>query len=182
MDGTHLHFYGEVTVEGRIGKLQLKEKFIVGQICDDVILGMSFLVSQGCIIHFGDPILELGGVRLACTDRKGRPLKSGIQANRTTLLLLRQEKVMRCNLASPHFPAEGLVESVSPQILVATTLSRPSKEGELYIRCLNSHDGPVRLPAGCTLGVYSTLDDIEVWTGGTEAWPTFPDRHPLSPM
>lgn len=51
-DGTHLRFYGEVVAEERIGKLQMKDKFILGQICNDVILGMPFLVSQGCVIHF----------------------------------------------------------------------------------------------------------------------------------
>lgn len=129
-------------------------------------------------IHRG---MELGVIRLDCTDRRGKPLKSVIQASRTTILLPGQKKVMRCSLASPSFPVKVLVESVSPQPLVATSLHRPSKKGVLYIHCLNPHDGPVSLPAGCTVGVYSALDEVKVRTGGTEAWPTSNDRRLLSP-
>lgn len=161
-DGTHLQFYGEVTAEGRIGILQPKykfivghirddmilERFIVGQIRDDMILERSFLVNQGCVIRFGDPSLELGGIRFAYTDQRGRPLQSGIQVSRMAGLLLRQERILQCNLVSPNFPPKGLVESVSRQLLVATSLHRPREDQVLFIHCLNPHEGPVQVPAG----------------------------------
>lgn len=58
--GAHLHFYGEVVAEGRIGKLHLKDKFIVRRIRDDMILGMPFIVNHGCVIHFGNPTIKKG--------------------------------------------------------------------------------------------------------------------------
>lgn len=47
VDGTHLHFYGEIMAIGRLGKPPIQDKLVVSQIRDHVILGMP-LVAHGC--------------------------------------------------------------------------------------------------------------------------------------
>lgn len=84
------------------------------------------------------------------------------------VLLLEQEKILRCNLVSPNFPSERLVKSISPQVLVAVSLHKPRKYGVLYICCLKPHEGSVNLPKGCTVGALPASDEVEVRSGKSE--------------
>lgn len=78
------------------------------------------------------------------------------------MLLHETERFLRCHLAADFFLAQGLVESVSPQLLVASSLNQPNKGGVLFIHCFNPTDGLLQLLAGLTVGQYTMLDGIDV--------------------
>lgn len=66
-------------MRGKIQNLSIKEKFIVCQIREDTILGIPFLVEHRCVMRFGSPTIEVEGQKLACTDRQGHALQSGVR-------------------------------------------------------------------------------------------------------
>lgn len=113
---------GRSRQKGEWGSCLLQDKFVVSRIRDDVILGIPFLVAHGCLIRVGSPTIELEGVQLACMDCL--PLQSGVQyVIHTTMLPPGAERFLRCRLAAESFLTHGLVESVSPQLLVASSLN-----------------------------------------------------------
>lgn len=62
------------------------------------------------------------------------------------------------------FSPEGLFESVNPQLLVVTNLHQSREEGVLFILCLNHHEVSAIFLAGCTVGIYSGLNNVEICT------------------
>lgn len=50
---TRLQFYGLLSVTGRFRDVDCTNTFIVGQIKEDVTLGMPFLVQEECNMRFG---------------------------------------------------------------------------------------------------------------------------------
>ena len=56
-DGTRLPFYGMVRLAIRLRQVKVEETFVVSQISEDAILGMPFLVEQGCSMDFTKPVI-----------------------------------------------------------------------------------------------------------------------------
>ena len=71
-DGTQMALYGIIRLELRLSGLKIEEVFVVGQINEDVILGMPFLVERQCTMNFGIPVVSIEGKELRCTYRHGR--------------------------------------------------------------------------------------------------------------
>ena len=67
-DGTRLPFFGMVRLSIRLRQVKLEETFVVSQISEDAILGMPFLVEQGCSMDFTKPVIHLGEQEIKCTD------------------------------------------------------------------------------------------------------------------
>ena len=85
-DGSPLEFYGLLTLPVRIQSVQVTVSLIVSPLPEDVIMGMPFLIDQHCEINFQYPVMTVNGQKLACTDRKGRPLSSKVQVLQTIVL------------------------------------------------------------------------------------------------
>ena len=52
---------------------------MVSRINEDAILGMPFLVAHNCAMAFHQPMVQVGGRKLKCTDRHGKLLVSSVQ-------------------------------------------------------------------------------------------------------
>jgi len=60
----------------------ISETFIVSQLKEDTILGMSFLKQYKCHIDFSKLAVIMAERELACVDRFGRPLVGEVQVVR----------------------------------------------------------------------------------------------------
>jgi len=58
-DGSCIPFYGIIELTGRVRDQTIQETFIVGQLNEDVILGMPFL-RHGCRIDFSKSAMLMG--------------------------------------------------------------------------------------------------------------------------
>ena len=65
---TRLSFYEVVQIPIRVGDGKLEEIFVVSQINEDDILGMSFLAEHDCKIDFACPVITIGKRELVCTN------------------------------------------------------------------------------------------------------------------
>ena len=68
-DGTQLSFYGVLRLPLRVRDLKAEEVFVVSRINEYAILGMPFLVAHNCAMKFNQPIVQVDGRKLKCTDR-----------------------------------------------------------------------------------------------------------------
>ena len=161
-DGTRLPFFGMVRLAVRLQQVKVEETFVVSQISEDAILGMPFLVEQGCSMDFTKPVIQLGGHEVKCTDRLGRLLFNRIQALKGEVIPPRSEVTLLCRVASKSYCPVGLVEPLPGGVPLATSLNQPDEKGRLIVRCLNPTDQPVELKNGTTIGTYTGVEDEEV--------------------
>ena len=61
-----LPFYGVLRLPLCVRKT--KEIFVVSRINEDALLGMPFLVAHNCSMEFHQPIVQVDGRKLKCTD------------------------------------------------------------------------------------------------------------------
>ena len=59
---------------------------MVRRIIKDAILGMPFLVAQNRVMDFKQPMIQVDGSQLTCTDQQRRLLLSHIQALREVVI------------------------------------------------------------------------------------------------
>lgn len=59
---------------------------MVGEIKDDVILGMPFLIHHKCTLLFNTHELEVEGDRLKCVDREGKTLEDRMMVKQVDYL------------------------------------------------------------------------------------------------
>ena len=161
-DGTRLPFFGMIRLFVRLRQVKLEETFVVSQISEDAILGMPFLVEQGCAMDFTKPVIQLGGQEVRCTDRLGRLLFNRIQALRGEIIPPRTEVALLCRVASQNFCPVGMVEPLPGGVLLATSLNQPNQKGQLLVRCLNPTDQPLELKSGTAIGTYTGVEEEEV--------------------
>ena len=161
-DGTRLPFFGMVRLSIRLRQVKIEETFVVSQISEDAILGMPFLVEQGCSMDFTKPVVQLGGHEVKCTDRLGRLLFNRIQAMRGRTIPPKSEAVVLCRVASKSYCPVGIVEALPGGVPLATSLNQPNEKGQLLVRCLNPTDQPLELKNGTAIGTYTGVEDEEV--------------------
>ena len=161
-DGTRLPFFGMVRLAVRLRQVKIEETFVVSQISEDAILGMPFLVEQGCSMDFTKPVIQLGGQEVKCTDRLGRLLFNRIQALKGEVILPRSEVTLLCRVASKSYCPVGMVEPLPGGVPLATSLNQPDEKGRLIVRCLNPTDQPVVLKNGTAIGTYTGVETEEV--------------------
>jgi len=78
-NGSCIPFYGIIKLTGRVQDQNIQKTFLVSQLAEDGILGMSFLKWHGCHIDFSNSALVMSGRELACVDKYGCPLVGGVQ-------------------------------------------------------------------------------------------------------
>ena len=161
-DGTRLPFYGVVQIPIRVRDVKLEEIFVVSQINEDAILGMPFLARHDCKIDFARPVVTIGERELVCTDRFGRLMASRVQTIRRTTIPPRTEVALSCRLTSHNHVPEGLIESLSDQVVLANSINRPSARGDVIVRCINPTNQPLELAAGLTIGTFTSIDPQDI--------------------
>ena len=77
-DGTQLPFYDVLRLPLRVRDVKAEEVFVVSRINEDAILGLPFLVAHNCAMEFNQPIVQVDGRKLKCTDQHGRLLVSSV--------------------------------------------------------------------------------------------------------
>ena len=85
-DGTQLPFYGVIRLPFQVRDVKTENIFVVSRINEDAILGMPFLVAHNCSIEFHQPVIQVDGRKLKCTDRHGRLLISSVQVTRELIV------------------------------------------------------------------------------------------------
>ena len=157
-DGTKLPFYGVVQVPIKVKDAKLEEIFVVSQISEDTILGMPFLANHDCRMDFTKPVVTIRKRELVCTDRYGRLMASRVQTVKKITIPPRTEVNLSCRLTSHNHVPEGIIESLSDKVVLASSVNRPGVKGAVLVQCLNPTSQPLELPAGTTIGTFTSMD------------------------
>ena len=99
----------------------------------DAILGTPFLVRHNRKMAFARPVVPIGERELVCTDRFGPLMASRVQTIRKTNILPRTEVALSCRLMSHNHAPEGLIESLSDQVVLANSINRPGARGDVIV-------------------------------------------------
>ena len=161
-DGTQLPFYGVLRLPLRVRDVKTEATFVVSRINEDAILGMPFLVAHNCSMEFNQPMIQVDGKRLKCTDRHGRLLVSSVQVTRDLVVPPRTEMAVQCRVTTKNFCPIGIIEEHTDGPPVATSLNRPGIQGRVIARCLNLTNQPMRLKAGATIGSFTGVEEKQV--------------------
>ena len=177
-DGTQLPFYGVIRLQVRVRDVKTEDVFVVSQISEDAILGMPFLVAHNCSMDFNQPVVQVDGRKLTCTDRHGRLLLSNLQVTREVVVPPRTEMNIQCRVAAKNFSPVGLIEGNPGGLPVASSLNRPSWDGGVVARCLNLTEQPMMLRAGSVIGTFTgvekdQIDDSQLLTDSEETTDQF---------
>ena len=162
-DGSKLPFYGVIRLTGRVRDVPIEEVFVVSQISEDAILGMPFLAAHSCKMEFGNPIIEVQGKKLQCTDRHGRLLVSQVQVWREVTVQPGTEASIVCRVTSRNYAPIGVIIGCKEDIPIAASLNKPDDKGKVIVRCLNLTSQPLKVPAGYTLGSYTAVEEKEIY-------------------
>lgn len=77
-DGSGLLMYGPITLSCRISSIPQELTFLVANISEDAILGMTFFTTNQCQLNLDQGILQVKGRSLQCTDELGRQISTKI--------------------------------------------------------------------------------------------------------
>ena len=161
-DGTQLPFYGVLRLPFRVREVKTGGVFVVSHINEDAILGMPFLVTHNCAMEFNQPIVQINGKRLKCTDRHGRLLVSSVQVIHELVVPPQTEMTVPCRVTTRNFCPVGVIEGQTDGLPVATSLNRPGVRGKMVARCLNLTNQPMTLKAGATIGTFTGVEEEQV--------------------
>ena len=117
--------------------MKLEEIFVVSQINENLIVGMPFLARHDCKMDLAWPVVTIGEHELVCTDQFGRLMVSRVQTIKRTAIPPRTEVALSCYLTLPNHAPEGLIESLSDQVVLANRSNRSGAKGDVIVRCLN---------------------------------------------
>jgi len=81
-DGSCIPFYGVIEPTGRVRDHVISETFMVSQLKEDAILGMSFLTRHKCHTDFNKSSVMSAGRELACVDKFEEPFGGNMQVVR----------------------------------------------------------------------------------------------------
>ena len=160
--GAKMPFFGLVKTNLRIRHFSTEETFVVGNTDEDIILGMSFLMEQDCMLDFKKGVLELQGRKLHCTDRQGRPLVCKVQVYREVEIPPGQETTVMGRVQEAVSHMHGIMEGQKEGVLFASTLNRPDEKGRIMLRCLNPSSQPVMLKAGTVVGEWHRVGEQDI--------------------
>ena len=161
-DGSCIPFYGVITLPGRVRDYAIHETFIVSYLKEDAILGMPFLTKYQCTLDFQRSTVNVAGRDLRCVDKHGRPLVSGVQVIRDSVIPGRSQANLQCRVTCRDAPSLGIMEGDHGGIHVASSLNTLDEKGRFYVRCLNPADAPIRLGAGTLMGRFTSVQEEDV--------------------
>jgi len=108
-DGSCIPFYGVISLPGRVRDQTIHETFIVSQLKEDAILGMSFLEKHQCHMYFQKLVVVVAGRELVCVDKFGRPLVGGVQVVQDCTVPGRSQATLRCRVNCTEIAGLGVV-------------------------------------------------------------------------
>ena len=136
---------------------------MVSQISEKAILGMPFLVAQcNGAMNFEQPVVNVRGRPLTCTDRQGRLLLSKVQIVRDVVVPTSMEMTVPCRVTTENHHPLRLRESCPSGPSLAVSLNWPRPKEGVTARCLNLTNQPYHLQAWSVLGSYSRMEDHQV--------------------
>ena len=100
-----------------------------------------------------------------CTDRYRRLIASRVQTIMKVTILPKTDVVLSCRLTSHSYAPEGLIESSSDKVVLANSIYQPGEKGAVLVRCTNPTSQPLELPAGTTIGTFTSIDQTNVSEG-----------------
>ena len=109
-NGTQLPFYDVLRLPHRVRNVKAEEVFVVSRINKDAILSMLFLVTHNCAMEFNQPIVQVDGRKLKCTDRHGRLLVSSIQNTHELVVPPRTEMAVLNRVTTRKLCPLGVIE------------------------------------------------------------------------
>ena len=113
-------------------------------------------------MEFNKPVVTFGGRELVCMDRYGRLMASRVQTVRKVTIPSQTKVALSCRLTSHNYAPDRLIESSSDKVVLA---NRPGEKGSVLVRCMNPTSQPLELPAGTTIGTFTSIDQTDV-SGG----------------
>ena len=142
--------------------MKLEEIFVKSQISEGAILSMPFLANHDCQMKFTKPVVTVGERKLACKDKYGRLMASRVQAVKKVTISPKTEVALFCQLASHNYSPEWLIKSSSNKIVLANSINRPDEKGAVTVRCMNPTSQHLELPAGTTIGTFTSINKTDV--------------------
>ena len=165
-DGSPLLMHGRVSVSGKLHSTPFTEDFLVGEITDDAILGMSFFRNYSSCISFNQPSLMMEGRSLACTDRQGKLLSARVQLADNVTIPARTEQNITVRLLDEVTHPVGLIEGKPDSLgglLVAASVNQLESEScTTVVHCCNVTEGPLQLRAGKVVGYFRALEAEDI--------------------
>ena len=156
-DGSRIIFEGMVRLELKVRTEVFLTTLLIGNIREDVILGMPFLKEHACSLEFGEPYLIVKGRRLLCTDRLGRPLACGLQTHVDLEIPPCTEIMIPCRATILPAGCTGMVQGLEEKIPLARSVNTLNDRGETAVRCLNPEEVPLKIPSGTLIGTFQCL-------------------------
>ena len=89
-------------------------------------------------------------------------MASRVQMIRKVTIPPKTEVFLSCGLTSHNYAPEELIESSSDNVVLANGINRPGEKGAVLVRCMNSTSQPLQLPAGTTIGTFTSIDQTDV--------------------
>jgi len=155
-------FYGIIGLAGRIRDQTIQERFIVGQLNEDAILGMPFSQRHVCRFDFSKSAMLMGDRELVCVDKFGRPLAGGVQVVRNCMIPGHSRATIRCKVNNSQISGLGVVESAHTRIQLTRSLNRLTERGEILVQCVNPFSEAVKLPSGSVLGHFHSVQEENI--------------------
>ena len=162
-DGTPMTFRGKVQTEFRLRTHPFEESFLVGEIREEVILGMPFLRRYGCSLDFSEPSLRFGDQKLVCTDRHGKALQTMLFAIRRIVMPAESEMMVQCRSSMQPSTRLGRVEPLGTLTVgVAASVNCVDEHSTTWIRCLNPNPTTTTIKSGQPLGRFCCIRSQDV--------------------
>ena len=162
VDGSRITLMGTIRLMVRVRAHQSEEIFWVSKIREDGILGMPFLTERHCSIDFSQQRLAIGDYEAQCTDRFGRSLAASVQLVKAVEIPAGCEKLVLCHVPMVTSTELGVVSGQCLTVNLAASLNQLDKDRRLLVRCLNWGSGPIRLPAGRFVGLFSCIEAADI--------------------
>ena len=160
--------------------------FRIANVAEDAIPGMAFFAEQKCHLALDQGILSLGGQQLQCTDKTGGLISTKVQILRETLVPAATELQLNCRLIGHPSERTGVIEHHHEDDLgvrIAHTLTHVQTNGNVTVRCINPHSSPVTLRAGTTIGLFSAIQEDQIFAGSSsDTVHRTPDETSSSPL
>lgn len=103
-DGSGLLIYGSFTLTCRIRSSHQEITFLVANISEDAIPGMSFFANNQCPLNFDQEMLQIGENSLFCTNKLSNQISTKIQVLNEVQIPTEAELQLTCRLINPRVP------------------------------------------------------------------------------
>ena len=160
-DGAKLRIEGSDLLAFKVGKVQVRQRFMIADISDKILLGMDFYRAHDCVFDAGELTLQVDDQVISCTDGYGVPLAIHVKMKNTVTLQPQREMHVQTVMEVDARGTTGLVETKRPiyGILIARSLHQPQGK-ELILRMINTTRAPIEIHAHRLVGQYVQVEEV----------------------